>query len=96
MGWLGIALVLVLGADMLLKSQSWVACFFAMVIGALAAIPVKYAYQTLKFNEVAIIWASLVLISSLLVAHFYYHETLSWSKLVASVLALGAIYLTGK
>ena len=94
--WLGIALVLVIWADMLLKNQSLYLTVAAMVLGALAAIPVRKAYQTLEFNEVAILWAALVLIGSLGVAHFYYHETLSWSKLIACALALGAIYLAGK
>lgn len=91
---LGIALILVIIADIILKSQShtWI----AMILGSLAAYPVRYAYKTLSFSEVAIYWASLVLIGSLIVAHFYYHEHLSVYKITGACLALGAIYLTGK
>lgn len=96
MGWLGIALILVIAADVLLKEGSHWATVGAMLLGILAAIPVQKAYKALTFGEVAIYWASGVLIASLLVAHFYYQETLSWQKMVGGLLALSAIYLTGK
>lgn len=92
--WLGVALILVVVADVMLKSQQHM--WIAMVLGLLAAIPVQRAYRTLSFSEVAIYWASGVLVVSMLVALFYYNEHISWYKLTGMLLALGAIWLAGK
>jgi hypothetical protein len=94
MGWLGMALLMVLWYDVLLKNNQHFG--FAILLTVLVSFPIRQAYKTLSFSEVALYWTSGVLILSLVIAHFYYHEHLSWSKLAGAGLALIAIYLTGK
>jgi hypothetical protein len=92
--WLGIALIIFTFTDILLKLNKYF--FLAIILGALGAIPIQQAYKTLTFSSLAIYWSSGMLLTALVVGHWYFKESITGLKLLGAICALLAIYLADR
>jgi multidrug transporter EmrE-like cation transporter len=93
---LGVSLCLT--GDTLLKKSSalgdasfWVGITFY----AASALPVALVFRRMEFVWVFIAWEAATLLLSALIGTFYFHENLSSYKIVALLLALAAVVISG-
>lgn len=77
-------------ADMLMKSQRWVA---GSAFYLLSAAPAYFAFQSPSYRWIFNVWACAAVGFTLLVSTAYYHEPMTWKKYVASGLILAAMIL---
>ncbi len=62
-----------------------------MVFYALGALPVAFAFKKLQFGTVFLIWEAFSVIIALILAGFLFHEPLTAYKIIALLLAIGAL-----
>ncbi len=83
-------------ADVFLKKSGFhpgVGIVVGLVLYALVAFPVAYAFKYISFGSLFIIWEAADVFLGVILGTVLFHEALSLQRLVAMALALGAMWL---
>jgi multidrug transporter EmrE-like cation transporter len=91
--------VLTVIADILLKkggAHDWRYLTAGIVIYALVAIPVAFAFKYSEFGSLVIAWEAVLLVLSMIVSVWIFNESFTVYRLLAIILAFGAIILAYK
>ena len=88
-----------MAGDVFLK-KSQVYNYKLLVLGLIlysaGVIPVAIVFRKMDFGSVFLVWEALTIILALLIASFYFKETLTLYKGLALLFALGALYFSYK
>ena len=90
---------LTIAADIVLKKSNgadWKLIVLGVLLYGVIAVPVAFAFKFTEFGTLFLVWEAVAVIFGITIASVWYKEPFTIYRLLALVLALGALVLSYK
>lgn len=96
---IAVGVILTIIADMFLKrggATDWRFLVAGFLVYGLIAFPVAVAFKYAEFGQLFLVWEASAILLGVTVASLFYGEAFTTSRLIAVLLALGALWFSYK